>query len=103
MTLTAATLFSVERHLPRHDVRHVPPLAEELHHLLAGACHLRPMGFRVRVLHQSPNLVAIEDEIHLPQPALGSAPDRVAAAVQFDDRGILDERLPPDLDQHLLE
>ena len=49
------------------------------------------------------NLVPIEHEIHLPQAALGSALDRVAAAVQFGDRGVLDEGLPPDFDERLFE
>jgi hypothetical protein len=34
---------------------------------------------------------------------LGSAPDGVATAVKFDGRGVLDEGLPPNFDECLLE
>jgi hypothetical protein len=37
------------------------------------------------------NLVPLEDEIHLLQAALRSAPDWIAFAVQFDRRAVLDE------------
>jgi hypothetical protein len=57
-----------------------------------GFAHRDPVfGF----LLQPANLVPLEDEIHLPQPALGSASDRVAAAIQFDGGGVLDEGLTP--------
>ena len=66
----------VERHLPIDHIRHVAPLAEELHHFLARPCHLRPPGFRVRVLFQPSNLVPIEHKIHLSEPTLGSPANR---------------------------
>jgi protein-S-isoprenylcysteine O-methyltransferase Ste14 len=95
---------AVQSRLPIHHIRHVPALlTEELHDLLARACHLRPTGFGLRVLFQPSNLVPLEHEVHLPQTALGSAPDREAARSHLDGFGILDEGLPPDFDEGLLE
>src|SRR5271170_2710496 len=68
---------AVRRHLSINYVRHVAPLTEELHHLLASPCHLRPPGFGFRVLLQPTNLVAFEDKIHLPQSSFGGSPDGV--------------------------
>jgi hypothetical protein len=48
----------------------------------------------------------IEDNVAFNSPAqmtLGSAPDGVATAVKFDGRGVLDEGLPPNFDECLLE
>src|SRR5271165_7033056 len=53
------------------------PLAEELHHFLAGPCHLCPPGFGLGVLSQTANLFSLEHEIHLPQSALRSRPNMV--------------------------
>lgn len=93
----------IQLHFSIYHHRHVPFLAKELHHLLSRPRQLRPLGFRLRVLLKSANLAAVEHEVHLPQAALGSAPGRVAAAVQFDDRGVLDEGLMPDFDQGFFE
>jgi len=82
----------------RH-VHHIPALDEELHHLLAGARQLRPPGFRIRVLFQPSNRFAIEDEVHLPQLPYGSPPDGVMLRPEFDRLGVLDESVPPDLDE----
>ena len=57
-------------------VRHVAPLAKELHHLFARPRQLRPPGFCLGILFQTANLLSLEHEIHLPQSALGSAPNR---------------------------
>ena len=69
---------TLQRYLPIHHVCHVAPLAEELHHLFARPCQLRPTGFRVRVLLQPVNLVSFEHEVHLPQPELGSRSNRAS-------------------------
>lgn len=87
---TIDLFFSID-----HD-SDVPPLAEELHHLIARPRHLRPPRSCVRVLLQPANLVLLEDEIHLSQSALRRASDSVAFAVQFDSRAVLDEGLTPD-------
>jgi hypothetical protein len=52
---------------------------------------------------QPSNLVPIENKIHLSQSALGSGPNRELLHAQFYCLGILYERLPPDLDECLLE
>lgn len=56
----------VEIDFPIDHVRHVAALAQELHHLLARPCHLRPTGFRFWVLLQPTNLTPVENEVHLP-------------------------------------
>lgn len=61
---------TVEIHLPIDNVRHVAPFTEELHHLLAGACHLRPPGFCLRILLKSSNVVSIKGKIYLPKASL---------------------------------
>jgi hypothetical protein len=40
---------------------------------------------------------------HFPQAALGSLANAVTLRAQLDHGGVLDEDLPPDLDQYLLE
>lgn len=91
-------LLPVLIHFPIDHVRNVAPLAEELHHFLAGACHLRPAGFRIGVLLEPPNLVSVMHEIDLPQAALGSAPNGVTLSTKHDNLSVLDEGLPPDFD-----
>ena len=92
---------AVESHLPIDHVRHVAPIAEELHQLFAGACHQSPPGFRLRILFQPPNFVPIENKIHLSKSALGSGPNRKTFRPEFDRFGILYERLPPHFDENL--
>ena len=72
----------IESQLSINHVCHVATLAEELHHLLANACHLRPPGFRIRVLLQSTNLASVENEVHLPQTSFGSPPDDIQISSQ---------------------
>src|SRR6266576_106335 len=67
-------------------------------HLLPGACHLCPPGFCIRVLLQPPNVVPIENKVHLSQSTLGSSTNRVTFFPKLDEVGVLDECLPPDLD-----
>jgi hypothetical protein len=55
------------------------------------------------VLLQLPNLVPVEYEVHLPQAALRSQPNRVLLCAKLDHVGVLDEGLPPDLNQCLFE
>ena len=93
------TSLAVEIHVPIHHIRHVASFTEELHHLLASACHLCPRGFRFRVLFQPTYLVPIENEVHLAQTVLRSQPDRVTLCAYDDELGVLDESLPPDLDE----
>lgn len=88
--------------IPIDHYNHVPPSSDELHHLPARSRQLRPLRPGVRVLTQPPNRVPLENEMHVPQAAFRSAPDGIAASVQFDDRGVLDESLTPDLDERLL-
>src|ERR1039458_9462974 len=61
---------AIEGHLPINHVCHVATLAEELHHLLARPCLLRPPRFRFRVLLKPTNCVSVERKIHLSQTAL---------------------------------
>jgi len=80
-------------HLPINPTD-VAAITEELHHFLARPRHLCPPGFGLGVLLQPTNLAPLEYEIHLPQAALGSAPNRETFRPQFDRIGVLHEGLP---------
>jgi hypothetical protein len=84
-------------------VRHVASFAEELRRFLASPCQLCPPGFCRPVLLRSPNLVPVENEIHLPRTAFWGAPDGEMLFSYLNGLGILHEGLPPDLDENLLE
>jgi gluconolactonase len=94
---------AVEVCLPLDYNGHVAAFSEELHHLLARACHFCPAGFRVRVLLQPSNLCPVENEVQLPQTHSGRPPNAIMPASQLDYLGVVDEDLSPDFDQRLLE
>jgi hypothetical protein len=61
------------------------------------------MRFRVRVLLQAPDIFSIEGEIDLAQAALGSSPNSKALVAEPEGLGILDESLPPNLNEHVFK
>jgi hypothetical protein len=60
-------------------------------------------SLRILFLLSLPSIRDVEHEVDLPQMTLGSAPDSVAVAVQFDGRGVLDEGLTPDFGERFVE
>jgi hypothetical protein len=74
-----------------------------LQHLFAGPCHLRPTGFRVRVLLQASDIFTFEGEIDLTQAALGGSANGKTLFAKRKGLGILDESLPPNLNEHVFE
>ena len=55
------------------------------------------------VLLQPTNLIPVENEVHLPQTSFWGPPDGMTLSPKLDDVGVLDERLPPDLDEYFLK
>jgi hypothetical protein len=75
----------------------------KLHHLLAGASHLRPSRFGLWILLDPHDRVSVEHEGYLSK-ALRLAPsDGIAFGADFHDVGVLYQSLPPDCLQHLIE
>src|SRR5260370_15027180 len=91
---SSLNISAVLSHLPVSHVRHIAALAEELHHFLARPRHLRPPGFRFRVFLYPPNLVPVENEVHLSQSALGRSTNRVTFFPNLHVAGVRDECLP---------
>ena len=84
-----STSPTIEIHFPVRNIRNVPALAQELHHFTARPRHLRPSGFRLRVLLKPSNLFSLENKIYLPETLLGRAPNREMDPAQFDGLGVL--------------
>src|SRR6266581_2178787 len=68
----------VRGYIPIDHIRHVAAFAQELHHFLIRTRHLRPPGFRFRVLLKSSNLLPIKHKVHMTQTSLRSSSSGVA-------------------------
>src|ERR1700682_1857440 len=90
---------TIQRHLPIHHVRHIAPLAEKLHHLLALPCQRGPSRFRFWVLFKPSDFFSIEDEINFVQLALRSSHDGVSFSSQNNRFGVVNESLSPNFNK----
>jgi len=94
---------AVAMHFAINHDSDVPAALEELHHAFSFSRELGPSGFRFGVLFDAAEPRVVESKIDLPQSAARSQLNWGGVSFDFDGLGAVDQSLPPNRDQCLVE